>query len=81
MCSSDLAYGFLAPVRWSIHPLWVVATAAAASATVEFLQWALHLGRVASIDDVLVNAAGAGLAAACSRRWWRRSAPALAHSG
>jgi glycopeptide antibiotics resistance protein len=69
------AYGFLAPVRWPIGPLWVMATAAVASATVEFLQWALHLGRVASVDDVLVNAAGAGLAALCSRRWWRRTAP------
>lgn len=75
------AFGFFAPVRWPIHPLWVVVTAAAASATVETLQWALHLGRVASVDDVLINAAGAGLAALCSRRWWRRSAtPALQHT-
>jgi len=66
------AFGFLAPVRWSVRPLWVVAVAVVASATVETLQWALHLGRVASVDDVLVNASGAGLAALCSRRWWRR---------
>lgn len=68
------AFGFLAPVRWSIHPSWVMVTAAVASTTVEFLQWALHLGRVASVDDVLVNTVGAGLAALCSRRWWRRTA-------
>jgi hypothetical protein len=64
------AYGLLAPIRWPIRPLWVVITAAAASATVEALQWALHLGRVTSVDDVLINATGAGLAALCSRRWW-----------
>jgi len=64
------AFGFLAPVRWRIRPLWIVTTAAVASITVEILQWALHLGRVASVDDVLINAAGAGLAALCSRRWW-----------
>jgi hypothetical protein len=64
------AYGFLAPIRWSIRPLWVVVTAAIGSVTVETLQWALHLGRVTSVDDVLINAAGAGLAALLSRRWW-----------
>jgi VanZ like family len=64
------AYGFLAPIRWPIRPLWVVVTAGAASVTVEVLQWALHLGRVTSVDDVLLNAAGAGLAALASRRWW-----------
>lgn len=64
------AYGFLAPIRWRIHPLWVVATAAAVSATAELLQGVLQLGRVTSVDDVLINAAGAGLAALCSRRWW-----------
>jgi hypothetical protein len=66
------AYGFLAPIRWPIGPLWVVLSAAAVSATAEILQGALHLGRVTSVDDVLVNATGAGLAALCSRPWWRR---------
>lgn len=65
------AFGFLAPIRWRIRPLWVVAIAAAGSITVETLQWALALGRVASVDDVLLNAVGAGLAAQCSRRLWR----------
>lgn len=69
------AYGFLAPVRWRIHPLWVVGIAAAASATVETLQWALDLGRVASVDDVLINATGAALATLCSRRWWAIRTP------
>ncbi len=64
------AFGFLAPVRWRVGPLWVVAVAAAGSATVEALQWLLDLGRVTSIDDVLVNAAGAGLASLASRPWW-----------
>jgi glycopeptide antibiotics resistance protein len=37
---------------------------------VEVLQYVLDLGRVSSVDDVLVNAVGAVLAALCSRRWW-----------
>ena len=64
-------FGFLAPIRWRIGPQWILLAAGLASATVETLQWALHLGRVASVDDVLVNASGALLAALCSRRWWR----------
>jgi VanZ like family len=76
------AFGFLAPLRWRIGAWWVTGLAAAGSATVETLQWALHLGRVASVDDVLVNAAGAGVAALCSRRWWRvRKGPLLAPRG
>ncbi|MCF4123280.1 VanZ family protein [Antribacter sp. KLBMP9083] len=42
-------------------------------ALVEVLQYALDLGRVSSVDDVLLNTAGALLAAACSYRWWRRA--------
>ncbi|MER5489291.1 hypothetical protein ABT024_39745, partial [Streptomyces sp. NPDC002812] len=30
---------------------------------------------VSSVDDVLVNATGAALAALASRRWWRTTAP------
>ncbi|MEU4830249.1 VanZ family protein [Streptosporangium sp. NPDC023615] len=48
----------------------VAAVAAAASLTVETLQYALSLGRVSSVDDVIVNAAGAVLAALVTRRWW-----------
>ena len=66
----------LAPVRWRLGRgtgavLAVVAgLAAAGSATVETLQWALDLGRVSSADDVLLNTAGAVLAALVTRHWW-----------
>jgi len=62
------AFGFFAPMRWRIGPWVVVAMAAAASVTVEILQYTLDLGRVSSVDDVLLNAAGAGLASLASRR-------------
>ncbi|MEV8637203.1 VanZ family protein [Streptosporangium sp. NPDC051023] len=48
----------------------VAGVAAGASCAVELLQYGLRLGRVSSIDDVLVNTAGAVLAAAVTRRWW-----------
>lgn len=48
----------------------IAAVAAGASLTVEVLQYALRLGRVSSVDDVIVNTAGAVLAAAVTRRWW-----------
>ncbi|MGH3739419.1 MAG: VanZ family protein [Micromonosporaceae bacterium] len=68
------AFGFFAPVRFaalaSLPRLLLVA--AAGSLAVEVVQWALFTGRVTSVDDVLLNAAGAGLAALCSRRWWAR---------
>ena len=47
--------------------------AAGASAVVETLQYALDLGRVSSVDDVLRGALGAGLAAAASQPLSRRS--------
>jgi hypothetical protein len=72
------AFGLLAPVRWRIGAVAVTAIAAAGSVTVESLQYALNLGRVSSVDDVLLNAAGAGLAALLSRRWLRRRVPAVA---
>jgi glycopeptide antibiotics resistance protein len=50
----------------------ILAVAVAASIVIEVLQWLLDIGRVSSVDDVIVNAAGAGLAAAASRRWWAR---------
>lgn len=64
------ALGFLLPVRWRVSPLRVTALAAGASTAVEVAQYVLDIGRVASVDDVLLNALGAGLAAVCSRRWW-----------
>ncbi|WP_327088845.1 VanZ family protein [Nonomuraea sp. NBC_01738] len=53
----------------------VALLAALASLTVEALQYGLRLGRVSSIDDILVNTAGAVLAALITRRWWSRSIP------
>ncbi|MDH6463312.1 hypothetical protein M2302_003500 [Micromonospora sp. A200] len=75
------ALGFLAPVRSAalagVGRLFLLG--AAASALVESAQYALDLGRVTSVDDVLLNATGAALAGLLSRRWWaagRRPVPA-----
>jgi hypothetical protein len=72
------AAGALAPVRWRLGGgrtrgvLAVVAAGAASgSLLVETLQWALGLGRVSSVDDVLLNTLGAVLAALVTRPWWR----------
>lgn len=64
------AAGFCLPIRFRIGPAGVAALAAAGSLTVETLQYGLDIGRVSSIDDVLLNSAGAVLAALASRRWW-----------
>jgi len=59
------------PVRWPV-PLWAVGLSAGLfSATLEFLQYALDLGRTASVADVLLNTSGAVLAALLTRPWWR----------
>ncbi|MGN9803236.1 VanZ family protein [Micromonospora sp. L32] len=74
------ALGFLAPVRSAalagVGRLFLLG--AAASVLVESAQYALDLGRVTSVDDVLLNATGAALAGLLSRRWWagRRPVPA-----
>jgi len=62
------AFGCFAPWRWPIGAIAVTLVAASASVVVEGLQYALALGRVTSVDDVLLNAVGAGLAAVLSRR-------------
>ncbi|MFS1298918.1 VanZ family protein [Streptosporangium longisporum] len=54
----------------------VAAVAATASLTVETLQYALSLGRVSSVDDVIVNTAGAVVGALVTRRWWAARIPA-----
>ncbi|MCG5215345.1 VanZ family protein [Streptosporangium sp. KLBMP 9127] len=54
----------------------VALTAAGGSLLVELLQYGLRLGRVASVDDLLLNTAGAALAAAVSRPWWAPRIPA-----
>ncbi len=69
------ALGFGMPIRWRVGPLAALLVGAAGSMLIEVLQWQLDLGRYSSVDDVVVNATGAVLAAWCSRRWWLRRAP------
>lgn len=65
--------GFFAPVRFAALASVprILALGAGCSVLVETAQYVLWLDRVSSVDDVLVNAAGAVLAALASRRWWR----------
>lgn len=70
------ALGFTLPIRYRIAdavrvPGAIALVAAGLSLFVEALQHTLQLGRVASIDDILVNTAGAVLASLASARWWR----------
>jgi hypothetical protein len=67
------ALGFFAPIRVAAlaSPLRLAALGAAGSIVAEVTQYALDLGRVSSVDDVLVNALGAMLAGLASRRWWQ----------
>lgn len=70
--------GFFAPMRFvalASVPR-ILALGAGCSVLVETAQYVLRLDRVSSVDDVLVNAAGAVLAALASRRWWRTAAQA-----
>ena len=70
------ALGFFAPMRFAALASVprILALGAGCSALVETAQYVLRLDRVSSVDDVLVNAAGAVLAALASRRWWRTAA-------
>ncbi|WP_433471685.1 VanZ family protein [Spirillospora sp. CA-142024] len=70
------ALGFLAPLRFAALASVprILALAAGCSVLVEAAQYVLRLDRVSSVDDVLLNTAGAGLAALASRRWWRATA-------
>jgi hypothetical protein len=72
------ALGFFAPIRFAALASVprILALAAGCSVLVEAAQYILRLDRVSSVDDVLLNAAGAGLAALASRRWWRTTAGA-----
>jgi hypothetical protein len=67
------ALGFFAPMRFAALASVprILALGAGCSVVVETAQYVLRLDRVSSVDDVLVNAAGAVLAALASRRWWR----------
>jgi len=70
------ALGFFAPMRFAALASVprILALGAGCSLLVEILQYVLRLDRVSSVDDVLVNTAGAALAALASRRWWRTPA-------
>ena len=72
------ALGSFAPLRFAALASVprVLALGAAGSALIEIAQYAFQLDRVSSVDDVLLNAAGAALAALASRRWWRPAAGA-----
>ncbi|MFC4590211.1 VanZ family protein [Sphaerisporangium corydalis] len=65
------ALGFFVPLRFAslASVPRVLALAAGCSVLVEVAQYVLRLDRVSSVDDVLLNAAGAGLAALASRHW------------
>jgi VanZ like family len=67
------ALGFLVPLRFAALASLprVLALAAGCSVLVETAQYVLRLDRVSSVDDVLLNTVGAGLAALASRHWWR----------
>jgi glycopeptide antibiotics resistance protein len=60
--------GFLAPVRFQAlrSVPRVTALAAMCSVLIETAQYVLPLDRVSSVDDVLLNATGAGAAASVS---------------
>ncbi len=77
------ALGFLAPIRWAALASLprIVALAACCSATIESAQYLLQLDRVSSVDDILLNTAGAGVAALASRGWWRRRPARRSRSG
>ncbi|MFF3661108.1 VanZ family protein [Streptomyces olivochromogenes] len=70
------ALGFFAPMRFAALASLprILALGAGCSVLVETAQYVLRLDRVSSVDDVLVNAVGAVLAALASRRWWRTTA-------
>jgi hypothetical protein len=70
------ALGFFAPLRFAALASVprILALGAGCSVLVETAQYVFRLDRVSSVDDVLVNAAGAVLAALASRHWWRTSA-------
>jgi glycopeptide antibiotics resistance protein len=69
------ALGFFAPLRFAglASVPRVLVLGAGCSILIEVAQYVLRLDRVSSVDDVLLNATGAALAAAASYRWWRRA--------
>jgi glycopeptide antibiotics resistance protein len=73
------ALGFFAPMRFAALASLprILVLAASCSVLIETAQYALQLDRVSSVDDVLLNAAGAVLAALASRPWWRTTPESL----
>ncbi|WP_210748392.1 VanZ family protein [Actinomadura latina] len=71
------ALGFFTPLRFAALASVprILALGAGCSALVEAGQYVLHLDRVSSVDDVLLNATGAALAALVSRPWWHTTQP------
>ncbi|MEV6303060.1 VanZ family protein [Actinoplanes sp. NPDC051861] len=71
------ALGFFAPMRFAVLASVprILALGAGCSILIETAQYVFQLDRVSSIDDVLVNATGAVLAALLSRPWWRKLSP------
>jgi hypothetical protein len=71
------ALGCFAPLRFAALASLprVLALAAGCSVLIETAQYVLRLDRVSSVDDVLLNTAGAVLAALLSRRWWHGPVP------
>jgi glycopeptide antibiotics resistance protein len=65
---------------WRDHGVTIVVSLVL-SAAIEITQYALDVGRVSSVDDVLLNATGALLAGLASRRWWARADNPVTESG
>lgn len=72
------AFGALAPVRWRIGLPAMLGLSCLSSTSLEIVQYALGTGQVTTVDDVLLNTAGAGIAALVTRRWWRTRLSAAA---
>jgi hypothetical protein len=72
-----LLAGCFLPIRFRLGLGTVLLGGALGAALVEAAQYAFGTGRIASVDDVLLNALGALLGALLSRRW-RRTSPAVA---
>jgi glycopeptide antibiotics resistance protein len=73
------ALGFFAPMRFAALAAVprILALAACCSVLIETAQYVLQLDRVSSVDDVLLNAAGAVPAALASRPRWRTKPESL----
>jgi hypothetical protein len=77
------AVGGFAPMRFAALASLprILALGVACSALIETAQYVFRLDRVSSVDDVLVNAAGAALAGLASRPWWRTEPDRPPHAG